>query len=115
MKKNLSLLLTALCLITVPFTPALTCTPSQERVTYNSLWTAEQATTGALNAYFDLVISGQAPTNGLPVVKAAYDDFQMALYLAVSASPAGTNGPVTALVSTKQTAVITAISRAKGK
>ena len=52
-------------------------------------------------AYLDAVVSGNAPTNSVPTVEASFNDTQMALRLAASATQGGSQAAVPADVATK--------------
>lgn len=55
-----------------------TCNPNQQRVSFNSVYSAETAVNSAYSAYLDLVIAGKVPTNDVPKVSTAFNLFQKA-------------------------------------
>lgn len=75
----------AFLLLAMPLAPmgwtGMTCTPTQQRVTYNSLYTTGLAVNSAYAAYNDKVVAGTA-TFSASVAK-AYNDFQAAYNVAV--------------------------------
>lgn len=81
MKRLLSSLFLAVSLLSIALTPAMTCTPSQQRLTYNSLFSVGQAVNQAYAAYNDQVVTGKATFN--PSVAKAYNDFQAGYAVAV--------------------------------
>lgn len=67
------------------------CTTSQQTIAYNTLFSLEKTTTAAIDTYDSMVIKGTIPTNSVPQVSKAYNDFQAAFVLAVDAVQFNTN------------------------
>ncbi|SRR5579862_24188 len=70
---------------------ATACTTNQQTLAANTLSTLEQSATAAVDGYDTLVIQGNLPTNGVPTVTKAYNDFQAALMLALDGVQYNTN------------------------
>lgn len=106
----------ALLLLVLPLAPVgwtgMTC-KNNNQTAYQTIGTAEQAVISANGAFLDTVVTGQTPTNNVPKVEAAFNDVQLALHTAAVAASAGTNAPVSALLSQKVSAFI-ATANAKG-
>ena len=83
----------ASALIAILFAGALVagCTSSQQRVAFNTLYSVEQTTTAAVDAYDSQVIKGSVPTNDVPRVSAAFNTFQAAFLIALDAARYNTN------------------------
>jgi len=62
----------------------MTCSQSQQRLTYNSLASVGLAVNSAYAAYNDQVVAGKATFS--PTVAKAYNDFQAAYLVAVTAA-----------------------------
>jgi hypothetical protein len=69
------------------------CVSNPQRKTYNSVWTVAVGVNESWKAYVDLVIAGQLPTNDVPKVAEAYNDFQLALKSASIGMMLDTNAP----------------------
>ena len=80
----------AFLLLCLPLAPVgwtgMTCTPSQQKVTYNTLASVGTAVNTAYAAYNDQVVRGQATFS--PSVAKAYNDFQAGFGVAVAAASA---------------------------
>lgn len=78
----------AFLLLSMPLAPVgwtgMTCSQSQQRITYNSLATVGQAVNTAYAAYNDQVVAGKATFSS--VVAKAYNDFQSGFNVAVTAA-----------------------------
>lgn len=84
-------------------------TVSQQRKTFNTVWSLAESVDTSYKAYLDLVISGQLKTNSVPKVSLAYSEFQTSLGLALVVVAGNSNAapPVGLLMSaTKFTATI---------
>lgn len=88
---------------------------TQSRNIYNTLSSLHIATSGAYNAYLDLVVQGKIPTNSVPVVSRDYTEFQSAWNVAVNAAAAGVSAPPTQPVMDLAAQVTADINTAKGK
>jgi hypothetical protein len=69
------------------------CVSNPQRKTYNSVWTVAVGVNESWKAYVDLVIAGQLPTNDVPKVAEAYNNFQLALKSASIGMMLDTNAP----------------------
>jgi hypothetical protein len=91
------------------------CTTTQQTITEKTLSGLEIATTGAYDAYTALVVKGALPTNDLPKVSHAYNDFQAAEQVAVLAAQNNTNALATTNLVEESAAVINLITTIQGK
>jgi hypothetical protein len=90
------------------------CTTSQQTTAYKTLYGLEVATTGAYDGYTAAVIKGAIPTNSVPQVSHAFNDFQAAMGVAVVAAQNNTNALASANLVTESTAVINLITTVTG-
>jgi uncharacterized protein YcfL len=67
------------------------CSTTQQRTTYNTIFTVEQTATTAVQIYYGLVLEGKVSTNGVPTISKAFNDFQSAASLATITAEQGTN------------------------
>jgi hypothetical protein len=67
------------------------CTTTQQRTAYNTIFTVEQTATVAVDGYYTLVIKGTLNTNSVPIVSKSYNNIQAAGKTAADAAQAGTN------------------------
>ena len=67
------------------------CTTTQQTTAFKTLSTVETTTTAAVDGYYAATIKGIAPTNGIPQVSHAYNDFQKAFIVALDAAQFQTN------------------------
>jgi hypothetical protein len=67
------------------------CTSSQQRVAFNTLYSVEQTTRVAVDAYDMEIAMGNVPTNDVPRVSAAFNTFQAAFLVALDAAEFNTN------------------------
>lgn len=93
MKKYLptASVITLLSLSAMVLLAVLGCNTSQQKTAYNTLFSLEQTTTAAVDAYDALVVQGKVPTNDIPKVSKAYNDFQAGMALALDAVRNNTN------------------------
>lgn len=82
--------------------------------TFTTLSATEQAVTIGYSAYLDLVVAGKVPTNNVPTIARAYDDFQAAMKAAVLFSQT-TNAPVTQTVIEAATTILRNIAKEEWK
>lgn len=80
--KYLRYLVLAICISVFPLTTAMTCNPSQQRLTYNTLASVGSAVNSAYAAYNDQVVAGKATFS--PTVATKYNEFQAAYAVAVN-------------------------------
>lgn len=90
------------------------CNTTQQTTAYKTLYGLEVATTGAFKAYDSAVISGAIPTNSVPQVSHAFNDFQSAMTVAVLAAQNNTNALAPANLVAESTAVINLITTVTG-
>jgi hypothetical protein len=102
-----------LCLALIAL-PAMTCAPSQQKVTYNTLASVQLSTQAAYNSYLDLVVQGQVRTNEVPAISQDYTLFMTVWAATVQIASEGTNAPTTAPVAAAAAKVVTDINLAKG-
>lgn len=88
MRKQIAILLALVVAISAIDTG---CTTTQQRVTYNTLYSVEMTTTAAVDGYYVATIKGLAATNGIPKVALAYNGFQKAFNVALDTAGFETN------------------------
>jgi len=103
-----------LCLALVVL-PGMTCKPSQQTTTYNTLSSVHLTTSGAYNAYLDLVVQGKLSTNMVPVVSRDYSTFIAVWNGAVSIAASGVTAPASPAVANASATVLADINVAKTK
>ena len=110
-------LILAFLLLAMPLAPmgwtGMTCTPSQQRVTYNTLYSVGSLVNTAYAAYNDQVVAGKAKFS--PTVAQAYNSFQALLNAAVTAAQNNTAAPSPANVTDSANAVLAQIKQAGGQ
>jgi len=87
-------LLTALfcvSLLTATVSLPVACSSTQQQRTYKTIYTVQQTTTAAVDAYFYQVATGNIPTNGVPAVAKAYNTFQGGTLVALDIAQWDTN------------------------
>ena len=67
------------------------CTASQQRVSYNTLYSVEKTASTAVDGYFDAVVAGRASADGVARVSDAFNKFQASFLLALDAVQFNTN------------------------
>lgn len=78
-------------------------TPSQQRKTFNTMWSLATAVDTSYKSYLDLVIAGKVPTNSVPRVSQAYANFQTDFNTALVLVSFNTNAaPTTGLLQSSQ-------------
>jgi hypothetical protein len=65
------------------------------KTAYDSLYTVGHLTDSSYSSYLSLVVTGKAPTNGVPAVSKAYMDFQIAFQAALAVAQFNTNAMAT--------------------
>lgn len=91
MKRLLSRVILAALLISLPLTVAMTCSRTQQMITYNTLYSVEHSVVAANDGYQALVIKGSLPTNDLPKVSARFNQFQAGFLVALDLAQYNTN------------------------
>ena len=103
----------AFLLLAMPLAPVgwtgMTCSQTQQRTTYNTLYTVGLGVNSAYAAYNDKVVQGKATFS--PSVAKAYNDFQAAFGVAVNAAQAGTSALAPQNVQDLANAVYAAINQ----
>jgi hypothetical protein len=99
----------------VPMFTGMTCTPSQQTLTFNTLATTEDATTKAYSAYMSLVLQGQIPTNNVHAVSDYMREFQTIEVLAITAAAGNTNAIAGPEVTAASVKVLNAVNADKQK
>lgn len=84
MKKLLNIIVLSLSLASFPLVTGMTCSQSQQRVTYNTLYSVISAVNAAYSAYNDQVVAGKAAFS--PNVAKIYNDFQSAAVVAINSA-----------------------------
>ena len=87
---------------------------SASKTLYNTLSSVQVTTSGAYNAYLDLVVQGRLPTNSVPTISKDYTIFQGIWTGAVTAGALGVNTIATQPVTDAAAKVVADITIAKG-
>lgn len=87
------------------------CNTTQQRTAYNTLFSVESSTTAAVDGYYTATIKGIAPTNGIPKVSSAYNDFQKAFLVALDAAQYNTNALASASLQQESADVISLVGQ----
>jgi len=91
------------------------CSTTQQTVTEKTIFGLEVTTSAAYDAYSLAVIKGAVPTNDLPKISAAFNDFQQAVQVAVVISQNNSNALAPANLATESAAVISLIQTIETK
>ena len=94
--------------ITIP----LGCTTTSA---FQTISGAETSVSAAYHIYLDQVVTGQIPTNGVPIVSASYNDTQLSLHAAAVIASGGRSSPVPPAALAKATAFTNTVRTAGGK
>lgn len=86
------------------------CTTTQQTIAYKTIGTLEQGATSSYDAYFNLVLKNQLPTNGLPAASAAFNHFQDSAKLATLAAMNNTNALAPASLADEESQLLKLIS-----
>lgn len=105
----------SICLLglLIAFSVPFGCTSTQQTVAYKTLYGIEVATTGAYDGYTASVIKGLLPTNNVPKISHAYNDFQSAMGVAVALAQNNSNAIAPPALVSQSTAVIQLITNEK--
>jgi hypothetical protein len=110
-----NLLLSLILLTVFVLTPGMTCTPSQQQTTYNTIFSVETTTRSAFDAYLDLAIKQSPPnTNGLAQAAFAWNTFQAAERAAIDIAQGNKNSPAPQSLVDAQAKAITVFHGLKG-
>lgn len=115
MKRIVSLLMLAVSLASFPLVTGMTCSQSQQRIAYNTLYSTGLAVNSAYAAYLDLVVQGKVNKESVPQVTKAYNDFQAAFSIAVTAAQMNLKAVAPQNVVDLANSVIGLINTIKGK
>lgn len=107
MKKLLSLIAVVVLLIG--------CTATQQKATFNTLYSVEHTTTAAVDAYFGLVVRGEVSTNGVKRVATSYNNFQASFLIALDAAQFHTNALAPESLIIESQDIINLITTLKGQ
>jgi hypothetical protein len=86
------------------------CTTTPQTTAYNTLYTVEQSTTAAYDAYLSAAIQGTVSTNSLPALSKEYNDFQASMAAAVILVQNNTNALASTNLVAEGAAIVTAIT-----
>lgn len=92
----------------------LGCNTSQQKITYNTLFSVEKVTTGAFDGYVSEVVKGNITTNGLPIVANKFNQFQNSFLLILDAARYNTNAIAPQSLVVESQDIINLISNLKG-
>ena len=109
--KFLRLLPLFLCLSVFPVTSGMSCKPTQQRVTYNTLATIGQTVNKAYAAYLDQVVAGKAKYS--QTLAQDYNKFQGLYNTAVQAASMNLQAPTPTDLEGLGRSIITAINTLK--
>jgi len=79
---------------------------------FQTISATETSVLAANRIFLDQVVTGQVPTNNVPIVEAAFNDTQLALHAAAVAASGGGSAPVPAAVLTKATSFTNIVTSA---
>lgn len=91
------------------------CTTTQQRASFNTIYSLQQATTAAFNGYLDSVIAGKTKTNSVPAISKKYNEFNAAALLALNIVEMNTNAVAPPSLVILSGDVINLITTLKGK
>lgn len=84
------------------------------RTLYNTLSTARAMADSSVAAYYDLVVRGEATTNGVPKVSQAYNMFNASFSVAVDIARLETNSVTPPIVTSSLSNLLWTITEVKG-
>lgn len=90
------------------------CSTNQQSTAYKTIFGLEKTVAAADSAYLDLVIAGKVPTNDVPKVTKAFNQFQADVTLALDAVQFNTNALASASLITESQDILNVINTAKG-
>lgn len=96
-------------------TSGMTCTPGQQRTTYTTIYSLEDGTANAYQAYMTLVLQNKIPTNAVPKISDDFRVFQVAAQTAIELARGNTNAAPTGDMAAKSVALIGEINTEKMK
>jgi uncharacterized lipoprotein NlpE involved in copper resistance len=87
------------------------CNTTQQRTTYNTLGALEATATAAVDGYYAATIKGLAPTNGIPTVSKAFNEFQASFVVAIDLAQNNSNVLADTNLQQEAADVITAVTQ----
>ena len=87
------------------------CSTTQQRTTYNTLASVEATATATVDGYFLAAVKGLAPTNGIPTVSKAYNEFQSTMTVAIDLAQNNSNALASSNVLQELSDVVKAVSQ----
>lgn len=109
---NSIMLGTMLALAPVVLTPS--CATSQERVTYNTLYSLEKTATAAYDTYLELLIEDKVDKSKAREVSRVYNQFQVGMQAAVDVARYDWNSVAPDSLAVLLNQLLDAINQAKG-
>lgn len=91
------------------------CNTSQKRIGYNTIYSVQRTGTAAVDGYYSLVIKGALPTNDVPKVSRAYNQFQASVLVALDVVQFNTNALAPASLVIEATDLVNLVNSIKGK
>lgn len=91
------------------------CATTTQTTTYNTLAATGQLVNGAFTAYMDLVVKGKVPTNSVPTMASAYNDFQQVYGAALTLAQYNPNAVAPSNVVASANTLVSKIALAEGK
>ena len=88
----------------------LGCTTSQQRTTYNTIAATEATATATVDGYFLAAAKGLAPTNGIPTVAKAYNEFQAVMQVSVLLAQNNSNALASSNLLQELSSVVSAVA-----
>jgi ABC-type phosphate/phosphonate transport system permease subunit len=79
--------------VAIPVSTFSGCSTTQQRQTFNTVYSVGRTVDTAYKSYLDLVIAGALQTNGVPDIARQYSAFQTAFGAAVLVVTLNTNAP----------------------
>lgn len=115
MPKLIAIIVRLICVTVAVGVICIGCTTNQQTTALNTLSSLEQTTTTTYDGYLTLVIQGKVPTNDVPKVSHAYNDFQAGMVVAIVTLQGNTNALAPTNLVTESGAIIQLINTIEGK
>lgn len=81
---------------------------------YRAVNVVGHTTDAAVKSYFDLVLAGLVPTNDVPKISKAYDEYQSLYRIAIRVARLNPNTPPDTNLTARSRALLHAVAEAKG-
>lgn len=110
-------LLIALCCVSLLASPVVMttgCKTSGQTLVYNTLYSVQNTTLAAYDAYLYQVVKGTISTSSTPAVSQAFNRFQTGMQVALAAAQFNWQSPAPVDVTLLASQVLNAIASAKG-